>query len=358
MLFCTRKLSVFRPAFIAACGLTIYGCASSGIQTPTGEQAMNVIVAFERGEARLNCGVPCSGAWGSARRQAKALYDQGLWKDLAIEVARVGFKADQTYFYLGRAAEGLGLTDAALTYYKLGLASSHKCAGIINNCDGLIFPVEITAGINRLPVPAKAEAPIIASTSNLAGPRENISAVKKVPTESQPIQLSTPSKTIEPPQVDLRSTGREEDTQLQEEERLREAAKRKEQELRNQETAERLEREKKVKQQEDADRREAESKKKAPAMIRKATTQERSLIISAVNRTLFDSESAKYRDIDLIQNSFACAEVNAKNRFGGYTGFQDVVATYISGEWFSVQSLGDTPISCLDLIAEMHMKNN
>lgn len=357
MLF-ARKFSVFRPSFIVACGFIIYGCASSGIQTPSGEQATNVIAAFERGEARLNCGVSCSGAWGSTRRQAKALYKQGLWKDLAIEVARVGFKADQTYFYLGRAAEELGLTEAALTYYKLGLASPYKCAGIINNCDGLVFPFEITSGINRLPVPIKAEAPIIASKSNLAGPRENISAVEKVSTESQPVQVSTPSEKIEPPQVDLRSTGREVNAKLQEEERLREAAKRKEQELRDQQTAQRLEREKEAKQQEDADRREAESKKKARAMVRKATTQERSLIIHAVNRTLFDSDSAKYRDIYLIPNSFACAEVNAKNRFGGYTGFQNVVATYISGEWFSVRSLRDIPISCLNLIAEMHIKNN
>jgi hypothetical protein len=32
----------------------IYGCASTGIQTSTGEQATNVIAVFERGEARLN----------------------------------------------------------------------------------------------------------------------------------------------------------------------------------------------------------------------------------------------------------------------------------------------------------------
>jgi hypothetical protein len=183
-----------------------YGCASTGIQTSTGEQATNVIAVFERGEARLNCELSCSGAWGSARRQAKRLYEQDLWNDLAIEVAKVGFKADQTYFYLGRAAEGLGHTEAARTYYKLGLASSYKCAGIVNNCDGLVFPNEITAGINRLPAPVKPEQPAVASTSNLPAPTENTPIARKVQEESPPSQTPTPIVKAEPPPVDLRST--------------------------------------------------------------------------------------------------------------------------------------------------------
>ncbi|MEX5452132.1 hypothetical protein [Stutzerimonas stutzeri] len=202
----TRQLSALRLAFIVVCGFMIYGCASNGIQTSTGEQATNIIEVFERGEARLNCETSCSGAWGSARRQAKRLYEQGLWNDLAIEVARVGFKADQTYFYLGRAAEGLGHAEAARTYYKLGLASSYKCAGIINNCDGLVFPNEIMAGINRLPTPAKAEKPAVASSSNLIAPAENTLIVKKAQEEPSPIRTPALIAKVEPPKVDLRPT--------------------------------------------------------------------------------------------------------------------------------------------------------
>ncbi len=206
----TRQLSSLRPALISVCGFMIYGCASTGIQTSTGEQATNVIAVFERGEARLNCEVSCSGGWGSARRQAKKLYEQGLWSDLAIEVARVGFKAELTYFYLGRAAEELGHTDAARTYYKLGLASSYKCAGIFNNCDGLVFPNEILAAINRLPAPAKTEKPVVASAPNLIVPAENTPIVKKAHEESPPAQapspVQVPAAKVEPPQVDLRFT--------------------------------------------------------------------------------------------------------------------------------------------------------
>lgn len=330
-----RKRSAFLPTFIAIYVFMIYGCASSGIQTPTGEQATNVIDAFERGEARLNCGVSCAAAWGSSRREARELYDQGLWKDLAIHVAKVGFKADQTYFYLGRAAEGLGLVDAALTYYKLGLASAYKCAGIINNCDGLVFPTELISGRNRLPAPAKAETAIVGS-ANLANLTDDILS-KKALIESQPAQVSTPLSKVNPPQVNSRSP---------------------EQERQDQETAYALQQEKEAKQQNEADRLEADSTKKARAMIRRATKLERSMIIRAMNQSLFDSGSAKYLDISLIEKSYACVEVNAKNRLGGYTGFQNIVAAYISGSWFFVTSIENNSISCNDVIAKMHIKHD
>ena len=149
---------------------------------------------------------------------------------------------------------------------------------------------------------------------------------------------------------------REERARLKGEEQQRDATKRKERELRDQGDAQRLEQERKAKQKDDADLREAAGKKKAGAMVKEATEQERRSIISAIDRSLFDSESAKYRKIYLIHNSFACVEVNAKNRFGGYTGFQNVVATYLEGRWFALRSLGEIPISCLDLIAELHMQ--
>ncbi len=295
----------------------------------------------------MNCDTSCAGSWGYSRKTFKGLYEQKLWKDLAIEVARVGFRSDQTYFYLGQAAEGLGNTEAARTYYKLGLVS-HKCNGfVVNNCDGFVFPKDILDAMNRLPPPTKAKEPAVVSSSNLANPTENNNIVKKIPDEV--------------PQVvsDSRSDERGNDSKLHQEKQLKIADKRKVQVLQDQEAEQQpIEQEKEVSQQEKADLSEALSNTKARAMIRKATKQERSLIISAVSRTLFDSESARYLDIYLIPNSFACVEVNAKNRFGGYTGFQNIVATFISGSWFSLNSLKDTPISCFDLIAEMHVTRN
>src|SRR5687768_5349634 len=114
--------------------LWLCGCASKGITTVSGHTTDDTVAAVLSGEARLTCGVSCSGAWGAARRTSKALYEQGLWLDLAVQVARVGHKSDQSYFYFGRAAEGLGQIEEAKTYYRLALASDFRCAGIINNC--------------------------------------------------------------------------------------------------------------------------------------------------------------------------------------------------------------------------------
>lgn len=42
---------------------------------------------------------------------------------------------------------------------------------------------------------------------------------------------------------------------------------------------------------------------------------------TAVVATLSDGDSAKFRNVRAINSIEVCGEVNAKNRFGGYTGF-------------------------------------
>ena len=98
------------------------------------------------------------------------------------------------------------------------------------------------------------------------------------------------------------------------------------------------------------------AKTRARAMIRAATPQERTLITAAVAKNLFDAESARYGEARVIPQSYACIEVNAKNRFGGYTGFQSMIVAQMKGEWYSIQSLKDLPISCTELITELHIK--
>jgi len=120
------------------------GCATTTKQTPES------YASFTRGEIRLSCGISCAGAWGSSRRQAKAFYDNGLWNDLAKKVIEIGFDNQLSYFYLGRAAEGLGYFNAARTYYTHA-SSTKPCDGLINNCDGFSFPTEINVRLASLP---------------------------------------------------------------------------------------------------------------------------------------------------------------------------------------------------------------
>lgn len=93
--------------------------------------------AFVQKKAILDCtGFICAGRWGANRAEAKSFYSQEMWPELVAVVLKVGFPSDMTYFYLGRAAEGMGFLDAASSYYSLA-PHALKCAGLINNCDGL-----------------------------------------------------------------------------------------------------------------------------------------------------------------------------------------------------------------------------
>lgn len=176
-------------ALLAVLCVSIYGCASSGLSVPEGVPPQNIMETIQSGDARLTCGVSCSGTWGATRKKAKSLYENNLWKDLALEVAKVGFEIDQTYFYLGRAVEELDYFSAAQTYYKLALASTNKCAGIINNCDGLDVPVLAKRHLGRLTALSQGTETNISTTHEnippVLTPQEIIAKLKELITSSQ-----------------------------------------------------------------------------------------------------------------------------------------------------------------------------
>lgn len=143
-----------RLATLAAmAGLTatlLAACAQTGPRSATGAEVTDVMAAFRSGELRLTCDTACSGAWGTHRHEAKGYYTARLWPDLVGVIAKVGMRVDSGYFYLGRAAEGLQHTEAARTYYRLAMATTFKCAGVFNNCDGIDVPREAASGLARL----------------------------------------------------------------------------------------------------------------------------------------------------------------------------------------------------------------
>lgn len=95
---------------------------------------------FKNGEARLGCRWHCALTWGLYRNEANGLYKAQAWSDLALNVLRIGYGDDLSYFYLGKAAEGLGHIRAAETYYRLSRSADLKCADIYGECYGLVFP--------------------------------------------------------------------------------------------------------------------------------------------------------------------------------------------------------------------------
>ena len=65
---------------------------------------------------------------------AKYLHDSAQWEALATQVLKDGYGDDLRWYFLGRAAEGLGLCDAAERYYRTSKERSTsfwtRCLGI------------------------------------------------------------------------------------------------------------------------------------------------------------------------------------------------------------------------------------
>lgn len=130
------------------------GCATQRDTATEPVGRYEVTRELEAGQLRLDCDWACTGTWASARSKAAGLYRNQLWADLAAEVVRVGYGSDLTYFYLARAAEGLGRKPAAEIYYRLSMAAGNKCDGLLlNRCDGIDVPVQALAGLRRVQSP-------------------------------------------------------------------------------------------------------------------------------------------------------------------------------------------------------------
>ena len=112
---------------------------------------------LQAGEPALECGLPCRDAWRANRATALVLNEGRQWRELAVLVMQIGYMNDLTYYYLGRAAEGLGFWDAANTYYRIsvrltsaGLTCGAESAGY---CNGQVFPAAAQTELAELTAP-------------------------------------------------------------------------------------------------------------------------------------------------------------------------------------------------------------
>jgi len=81
---------------------------------------------FKSGTAVFDCRVECALRYGSRKADWRKLHEKQAWRDLAISVVQTGYLSDLSYFLLAEAAQGLGLKDAAATYYKRALEAGAK----------------------------------------------------------------------------------------------------------------------------------------------------------------------------------------------------------------------------------------
>jgi S1-C subfamily serine protease len=137
----------FYPALICV----LASCAIHRQAQPVQAVADGLSKEFSTGTVRLECQTSCALSWRLKSRHAKTLYDNKLWTDLAAQVLEINYPSDLTYYYLGRAAEGMKQHEAASIYYRLALTELHRCDGWMNDCDGFDFPKDIRVRMSGLP---------------------------------------------------------------------------------------------------------------------------------------------------------------------------------------------------------------
>jgi hypothetical protein len=122
---------------------------------------------LKAGDPVLECNYACRDVWNMNRTTALVLNEAHHWPELAGMVMQIGYVSDLTYYYLGRAAEGIGYRDAAKTYYQISerLTVSGKACSAEGTifCNGEVFPAAAQAQLMELtppsPTPAKQAKP-------------------------------------------------------------------------------------------------------------------------------------------------------------------------------------------------------
>ncbi len=111
---------------------------------------------FVAGKIELQNSFSLAGMYGSKRHELKSDYQSQQWRALATTVIKVGYLTDQSFFYLGAAAEGMGYLPAARIYYNRAkiFADLHhaaiSCSAVLNNCDGEDIAALASAGLQRV----------------------------------------------------------------------------------------------------------------------------------------------------------------------------------------------------------------
>jgi hypothetical protein len=132
--------------FVAAC----QGPSIDDANAPT------ILGAFASGNSQLDRDNPIALPSPWYQRRAHALWENKDWDGLTRAVIENGYDIDLNWFYLGEAARGRGLTQAARAYYTKAYADTlasdetKRCAEFGDMCSGFAFPADISTALEAL----------------------------------------------------------------------------------------------------------------------------------------------------------------------------------------------------------------
>ena len=143
----------------------LVGCATTVVDSTDAATSAR-FDAFKSGNVVLAMGTLEAAEWTINRQNAYNLLAASRWRELADLVQRKGINNDLNWYYLGRAAEGLGETELARGYYQRSLDRtksekySQRCQGkVISTCDGFDFPDVAQARLASLQASAPPAEP-------------------------------------------------------------------------------------------------------------------------------------------------------------------------------------------------------
>lgn len=138
-----------RIALIAFSCWAIAACATNrNALTPA-----QAVAELQTGQSLLLCREACLTAWREAQPRAAQLDRAARWADLAALVENVGYQDDLSLYYLGRAAEGLGFSAAAASYFGQSAylsGTSLSCVSLSRVCGGVRLPQEALLRLTAL----------------------------------------------------------------------------------------------------------------------------------------------------------------------------------------------------------------
>lgn len=150
-------IAIFSLFLLAACASTTVDVTDAATTAR--------LEAFKSGNVVLPMGTIEAADWTLNRQAAYNLLAAGKWRELADLVQRKGINNDLNWYYLGRAAEGLGEIELARGFYQRSIERtrsekySHRCQGkVVSMCDGFDFPDVTQTRLGALKAAAPADA--------------------------------------------------------------------------------------------------------------------------------------------------------------------------------------------------------
>jgi len=151
---------MWRAALCTVIVLAVSSCAPKFNTVPPDLRAQ-MLRDLSEGKPNLDCGIDCYWSFSHNSDTLSMLHNAGQWQELAVRTMQIGHQNDAAYYYLGRAAEGLGYLRAAETYYQYSAAlysdssSQHHCREMARCYVDVatVVPVHLNAVRERLSRP-------------------------------------------------------------------------------------------------------------------------------------------------------------------------------------------------------------